>query len=149
MARGKPGAGIVRMPHSKLFERCTPSLPPPLQEGIWGFICQRTLRNILEGFGLVYNRLRLLRVASILVPLNHPRDILGRTLTPPPPRLSGRYISRLQSCCVVVMLVEHIDARRIKCQSLPDTKPDTAHSPAPSNPRHPSVCPEPQCVRYD
>ena len=34
---------------------------------------------------------------------------VARTLTPPPPRLSGRYIPRLKSCCVVVMLVEHIE----------------------------------------
>ena len=34
---------------------------------------------------------------------------IGRTLTPPPPRLSGRYTPRLKSCCVVVMLVEHIE----------------------------------------
>ena len=34
---------------------------------------------------------------------------IGRMLTPPPPRLSGRYSPRLKSCCVVVMLVEHID----------------------------------------
>ena len=40
-------------------------------------------------------------------------DVIGRTLTPPPPRLSGRYFPRLKSCCVVVMLVEHIHVRKL------------------------------------
>ena len=30
-----------------------------------------------------------------------------------------------------------------------ESKPDTAHSPSPSNPGPPSVCPEPECVVID
>ena len=39
--------------------------------------------------------------------------------------------------------------RRRLPQSPGESKPDTARSPSPSNPGHPSVSPEPECVVID
>ena len=101
MAHGKQGAGIATFTIRNYLNGALLYYHHLCQKGrdkiVEGDLCLGTSKSA-EGYAA---RITFQRAKE------EGMDVIGRTLTPPPPRLSGRYIPRLKSCCVVVMLVEH------------------------------------------